>query len=293
MSAGDVEPLFPSMPVPSPQPRREERTELVLHRSMAAEPWMDEALYQARAGRRTAWLFAFLLLVIVGAQAAAIAIMLPLKQVVPYTVTVDRQTGYVETARGVNLGDLNEDEAVVQSMLAQYVLARETFDPADFNDRYGRVALWSLGPARDEYVAQYQNGQAMADLRPGSTVRVTVKKIELLTRETARVRFSAALSNLGSEPVSTDYAAIVTFRFTGAPMKMEDRFLNPLGFQATAYRRDQEAIPPETPAAPASPAPLSPSELMVQSAEQGAATPQAQQSPAPPTAPAQSPSPSP
>jgi type IV secretion system protein VirB8 len=256
-SENKVEPLFPSIPIPAPRPEVQEQRALVLHRSMAAEPWMDEALYQARAGRRTAWIFAFILLIIVGAQAAAIAIMLPLKQVVPYTVTVDRQTGYVETARSVEPGSLQDDEAVVQSMLAQYVLARETFDPADFNDRYDRVALWSMGAARDQYVAQYQNGQALNDIRPGETIRVTIKKIELLSKDTARVRFYTTKQDGGAQPFMASYEAIITFRFTGAPMKMEDRFLNPLGFQAVGYRRDAEAITaaPRSPAEMAAPSP--------------------------------------
>jgi type IV secretion system protein VirB8 len=287
MSA-DIEPLFPSIPIPAPKPEVQEQRALVLHRSMAAEPWMDEALYQARAGRRTAWIFAFLLLVIVGAQAAAIAIMLPLKQVVPYTVTVDKQTGYVETARGVQLGDLKEDEAVVQSMLAQYVLARETFDPADFADRYGRVALWSLGTARDEYVAQYQNGQALNDIRPGATIRVTIKKIELLSKDTARVRFYTTRQDPGATPFMAAFEAIISFRFTGAPMKMEDRFLNPLGFQATAYRRDAEEITaaPRSPAemATASPALAGTTDALPRPAEQApaAAIPPASAAPASP-----------
>ena len=284
MSA-DIEPLFPSIPIPPPKPEVQEQRALVLHRSMAAEPWMDEALYQARAGRRTAWIFAFLLLIIVGAQAAAIAIMLPLKQVVPYTVTVDRQTGYVETARGVQLGDLKEDEAVVQSMLAQYVLARETFDPADFADRYGRVALWSLGAARDEYVAQYQNGQALNDIRPGATIRVTIKKIELLSKDTGRVRFYTTKQDPGAAPFMAAYEAIITFRFTGAPMKMEDRFLNPLGFQAVSYRRDAEdiAAAPRSPAemATASPALAGANDALPRPADPSPAAPIPPASPAP------------
>jgi type IV secretion system protein VirB8 len=181
--------------------------------------------------------------------------MLPLKEVVPYTVLVDKQTGYVETARGVQLGALAEDQAVVESMLAQYVLARETFDPADFKERYERVALWSLGAARDGYVGQFQSGSAdsiLRDLRPGSTVKVAVKNIELLTDGTARVRFETQRRDANAQPVSTDWQSIVSFRFTGQPMKNEDRLLNPLGFQVTGYRRDSEmtAAPAPVTAAP-------------------------------------------
>jgi len=268
MAAGDVEPLFPNMPMPRvaqtpliiPQIDRGRRELDRYRRADELDDWVERALIQERRGRKAAWVIACLLIFVCCVQAAAIAVMLPLKEVVPYTVLVDKQTGYVETARGVQLGNLAEDHAIVESMLAQYVLARETFDPADFAERYERVALWSLGPAREQYVGQYQSGSAdsiLGDLRPGTTVKVTVKNIELLTDGTARVRFEAQRRDINAQPVSTDWQTIVSFRFTGQPMKNEDRLLNPLGFQVTGYRRDSEMTaapviaPPPTPAAPA------------------------------------------
>jgi type IV secretion system protein VirB8 len=260
--AGDVEPLFPNMPIPRvaqeplviPQLERR-RTQLDRYRrSEEVDDWVERALIQERRGRKAAWMIACLLIFVCCVQAAAIAIMLPLKEVVPYTVLVDKQTGYVETARGVQLGALAEDQAVVESMLAQYVLARETFDPADFKERYERVALWSLGPARDQYVGQYQSGSAdsiLNDVRPGTTVKVAVKNIELLTDGTARVRFETQRRDVNARPVTTDWQTVVSYRFTGAPMKNEDRLLNPLGFQVTGYRRDSEMI--AAPAAKATP----------------------------------------
>jgi type IV secretion system protein VirB8 len=235
----DIEPLFPNMPAPRVADRRDT---LALTRQNQVDHWIEHNIEIERRGRKTAWIVAIILIVVCAAQAAAIAIMLPLKEVVPYTVLVDRQTGYVETARGIELGALAEDQAIVESMLAQYVLARETFDPADFEERYGRVALWSLGGARESYVAQYQAGaqSVLSDMRPGTVVSVTVKSIEILTKDTARVRFEARRKDVGLDPVRFDWQATVAFRFTGQPMKMEDRLLNPLGFQVTSYRRDSE-----------------------------------------------------
>lgn len=237
---GEVEPLFRNLPAPHVA---REPLQLTRRRDEVAE-WMERALDQERGGRRAAWILVCVLIVVVAAQAAAIAVMLPLKEVVPYTVLVDRQTGYVETARGLELGSLSEDRAVVDAMLAQYVMARETFDPADFTDRYDRVALWSLGAARDEYVAQYQPGagNVLNELRPGTVVQVKVKRIDLLTAETARVRFETQRRDAGGPPVRSDWQAVVSFRFTGQPMKQEYRLLNPLGFQVTGYRRDPEMI---------------------------------------------------
>lgn len=237
---GEVEPLFRNLPAPHVA---REPLQLTRRRDEVAE-WMERALDQERGGRRAAWILVCVLIVVVAAQAAAIAVMLPLKEVIPYTVLVDRQTGYVETARGLELGSLSEDRAVVDAMLAQYVMARETFDPADFTDRYDRVALWSLGAARDGYVAQYQPGadNVLNELRPGTVVQVKVKRIDLLTAETARVRFETQRRDAGGPPVRSDWQAVVSFRFTGQPMKQEYRLLNPLGFQVTGYRRDPEMI---------------------------------------------------
>jgi type IV secretion system protein VirB8 len=44
--------------------------------------------------------------------------------------------------------------------------------------------------------------------------------------------------------------AIIRYHYSGQPMSVEDRFVNPLGFQVLRYRRDAEALPPEPPAAP-------------------------------------------
>jgi type IV secretion system protein VirB8 len=82
-------------------------------------------------------------------------------------------------------------------------------------------------------------------------VKVAVKNIELLTDGTARVRFETQRRDANAQPVVSDWQTIVSFQFTGQPMKNEDRLLNPLGFQVTGYRRDSEMTLANAPAAPA------------------------------------------
>jgi type IV secretion system protein VirB8 len=212
--------------------------------AVAALDFAEETVREAQTSRRHAWWVTALLILTCAAQAAAIAIMLPLKDVVPYTILVDKQTGYMETVRGIQVGALKDDEAVVASFLAQYVLQRETFDPADFEERYKRVALWSTDQARTDYIDSYKSGpqSVLAGMRPGSTVAVRVKNIDILSNNTARVRFDLTQRDPGYAPETAVYQTFVTFRFTGAPMRMEDRLVNPLGFQVTGYRRDAEFV---------------------------------------------------
>jgi type IV secretion system protein VirB8 len=224
-----------------------------------AASWSADVHGALRASRRVAWIVAGAAMIVAVLEALALAAMAPLKTVVPYTITVDRQTGYVQMASELKPGLLSQDQAVTQSALVQYVLARETFDATDLRDNYRKVLLWSAGDARGQYLRLMQRTTPDSPLNlysPTSLVTVTIKSVSLLSPTTALVRFDTARQEAaapGGAPQS--WAAVLSFRYTNAPMTMGDRFLNPLGFQVTRYRRDSEAplgaaaAPPALPAA--------------------------------------------
>jgi type IV secretion system protein VirB8 len=207
-----------------------------------ARNWATQDAQSLRASRKTGWVIASILILICAAQAAAIALMLPLKEVVPYTILVDRQTGYIETVRGLKVGELPQDQAVTEAFIAQFVLARETIDAADFDTRYRQVVLWSADRAQQEFLAlaRPDHPAGLVAAHREGVVQATVKQIELLDRQSARVRFDLVRRTDDAVEMREDWQAVLTFRYTGAPMRMEDRLVNPLGFQVTSYRRDRE-----------------------------------------------------
>ena len=210
-----------------------------------AATWAGDTLETLRASRRAAWLVAGAALGVAAIEAIALAASGPLRTIVPYTITVDRQTGYVETARGIELGALSENEAMIQSFVTQYVLARETFDASDNRENYRKVMLWSSGAARSSYENELAraNPQSPLVLFPASTIlQVRIKSVSILSPTSAMVRFETTRRDEGA--VMGDqraYAAVMSFGFSRAAMRMEDRFINPLGFQVTQYRRDAES----------------------------------------------------
>lgn len=210
--------------------------------------WSEDILGGLRASRRRAYIVAGIAALVALLEAGALMALAPLKTVVPYTITVDRQTGYVETAEPLKPGALAQDEAVVKAFLAQYVLARESFDVTDLQAEYAKVAAWTTGPAREQYIAAMQrsNPHSPINLYDARTVmKVTIKSISLLGRGSALIRFDAQrLVDGHPMPERHSYAAVIAFRFTGQPMRNEDRFQNPLGFQITQYRRDAEFAEP-------------------------------------------------
>ena len=221
-----------------------------------AATWAADVHGSLRASRRIAWTVAGAAAGVAVLEAFALAALAPLKTVVPYTITVDRQTGYVQTLSGLKTGALSQDQAVTQSFLVQYVLARETFDATDLREQYRKVLLWSSGDARAQYLRLMQKTTPDSPLNlysPTTVVSTTIESVSLLSPTTALVRFDTTRREAGASTGQPQaWAAVLAFRYSNAPMSMGDRFINPLGFQVTRYRRDAETpvgVAPQGPAA--------------------------------------------
>lgn len=213
----------------------------------AAASWSEDVHGSLRASARRAWWVAGIASVVVVLQTLALVLLLPLKTVVPYTILVDRQTGHAELARGVNLGPMSEDEALLQSALAQYVIARETLDAGDLAANYKKVGLWSKGLALQDYLKGMDRSNPASVLNSANAdtqIATTIKSIAPLGNGSALVRFATDRREGGGPASRRDWAAVVRYGYSGAPLLAEDRLINPLGFQVTHYRRDAETAPP-------------------------------------------------
>jgi type IV secretion system protein VirB8 len=200
-----------------------------------------------RTSHRIAWGIAAAGALIAVLEAIALVLLMPLKTVQPYTLMVDRTTGYVQALKPLEQATIAPDAALTQSFLVQYVIAREGFDMATINANYRKVALFSADAARSSYLQQMQvsNPQSPLVLNPrNAVIDARVKSVSPIGQNAALVRFDTLRSDAGSQPkVAGSWVAVVRYRFSNAAMSVEDRFVNPLGFQIVSYRKDPEALP--------------------------------------------------
>ena len=79
--------------------------------------------------------------------AIALVVLMPLKTVEPYTLLVDRQTGFVQALKPLDPERISGDAALTQSFLVQYVIARESFDIDTLQDELpqGRLVVGRAG----------------------------------------------------------------------------------------------------------------------------------------------------
>jgi type IV secretion system protein VirB8 len=220
-----------------------------------AESWARDRQEGLRASRRVAWIVAGVAAGVALLEAVALVVLTPLKTVVPYTLLVDRQTGYVQALKPLDADRVAPDAALTQSFLVQYVIARESFDIDALQMNYRKVTLWSAEKARAEYLSGIQaaNPESPLSRYPRTTVVETrVKSVSSLGRNVAMVRFDTIRRDAGgqSAPLGS-WAAIIRYRFTNGALSAEDRYVNPLGFQVLRYQKSPETLPAEpVPAAP-------------------------------------------
>ena len=220
----------------------------------AAQTWSADRDQSLASSRKTAWMVAAALGIVALLEAVAIVIMLPLKTVQPYTLLVDRQTGYVQALDPIAGEAITPSEAMANSFLAQYVIAREGFDIDTLKEDYRKVALWSGGDARTRYVAEAQASNPtskLATLPRTARVEVEIRSISPVDADTAMVRFATyRIDAGGTRRAPQTWAAILNYRFSGQTMTAEDRLVNPLGFQVMRYRRNAEFLGEQDTAAP-------------------------------------------
>lgn len=212
-----------------------------------AASWNRDRVQSIGASRRIAWMIAGVGALLAVLEAIALVVMMPLKTVVPYTLMVDRTTGYVQALKPLDEAKITPDSALTQSFLVQYVIARETFDASTLNTNYRKVALFSAGPARSSYLQMMQVSNPESPLvryPRTTTLDVRVKSVSPIGSNAALVRFDTNRTDgNGHAQGPAAWVAVIKYRYSTAAMSVEDRFVNPLGFQVTSYRKDPEALP--------------------------------------------------
>jgi type IV secretion system protein VirB8 len=212
-------------------------------------------------------------------------------------VMADAYTGTATVARlteDFTNRQISTSEAINRSNVAHFVLARESFDVATMTLRdWGTVLVMSSPDVAAAFRALHAPNNPSSPYKTYGrerAIRVKILSIVLIGGDQgqapkgATVRFQRSVYNKQTGVTQPLDSKIATIEFTyKANLKMDDQYRieNPLGFQVTSYRVDNDyaTAPPEE--VPVAPAPADPSV-----AEQAAAPQQAGAATTPGTAPA-------
>ncbi len=213
----------------------------------------DMQLARERSEKRAWIVSSFSILIALGAV-GALAVMGPMKTVVPFMVVADKTTGAVEVI-DVTAQKIDVPEIVHKYWVSQYVLERESYHYPLLQKQYDSILAWSSGDTGEVFSSQFV-GKNAKDKVLGPNIEETVKIISVSLPPGARnsdganskmvVRYELNRRRAGYtdaiEPPRT-FVANVAYKFEPAQRGSAAELIrNPLGFRVTAYRLDAELV---------------------------------------------------
>ena len=217
----------------------------------------------ARRSERRAWMVAWSAIAMALILAGGYFLFLPLKEKVPYLIMADAYTGTSTVARLTgNFGEhgITSSEALNKSNIAHFIMARESYDYSQFGQRdWNTVHAMATQAVTSGYAQLFtktnpSNPQTL--FGKNKAIRIKILSLQLHdpaevggTPKAATVRFQRSLYDKGSGGVTPLDSKIASLEFSyNSRLKMDEpnRVLNPLGFQVTSYRVDNDyaASPP-------------------------------------------------
>ena len=231
-----------------------EGSQEILKKSMDFE---SNVISMVKRSERRAWIVAMCSMGLTLCLAGGIAYMLPLKEKIPYLVTVDlkRSTSTVSHLRdNIAATGIYASEALNRSHVARFVQAREGYDFDTINEYdWEYVAAMSNDPVKNLFVKQFDGTNNSPEKKWGrdTAIRVQVTSIVLsgLDEERGAIPTGATVrfekwkfdKKTGKSDFLSSHVATMSFEYK-TNLKMSDklRLRNPLGFQVTAFRVDDE-----------------------------------------------------
>ena len=216
----------------------------------------------ARRSERRAWLVASGSLLMSLILAGGYFYFLPLKEKVPYLVMADAYTGTSTVARlngDFTHNSITVSEAVNRSNVAHFVLARESYDVALMNLRdWTTVYTMSAPDVAAAYTMLHGSQNPDSPFKvygKEHAIRARILSIVLLgggpdtVPKGATVRFQRSLFDKATGDLRPMDSKIATLEFSyKSNLSMDEKYRieNPLGFQVTSYRVDEDyaAAPP-------------------------------------------------
>jgi len=204
--------------------------------------WHNEKYNLAIKQRKTGWslavAFAFLSLIL----ALTLLLLVPLKTTVREVIEVDRLTGETQVKRALKEGGLNQSEALIKYWLVKYVNARLTYDRQDIEQNYEKVKMLSDKRSFNVYASAFDPSKDDSPYQiygEHTVIKTTIRHISFLNKNTVSIGvYLTEITN--DKETSTPWVITASYQFTLEPRSEIERFENPLGFQVTKWRIDEE-----------------------------------------------------
>ncbi len=204
--------------------------------------WYEERYDNITVQRNLLFLLLLILLCLSIISIGVVAYVINTKRFDPFVIQIDDTTGIAKVVNPLSSSILSGNEALAQYFIKKYIIARETYNPVDFSTEAKRIVrLLSSNSIYWDYRGYLKNEAVDPTIKYGqkNTTYLVVKSWSKLADKKYIMRFSIN-ETAGAMKV---FNKIVVVEFQYLPMELteSDKDVNPVGFQVTGYRMDDDS----------------------------------------------------
>lgn len=203
--------------------------------------WYEERYDNITVQRNLLFLLLLILLCLSIVAIAVVAYVINTKRFDPFVIQIDDTTGMAKIVNPISSTVLSGNEALAQYFIKKYVIARETYNPVDFEtEAMKTVRLLSSNAIFWSYRGYLKNDLMNPTVKYGqkNTTYLLLKSWSKLSDKKYIMRFSVNETD-GNRKVFNKIA-VVEFDYLPMELTESDKDINPIGFQVTGYRVDDD-----------------------------------------------------
>ena len=153
------------------------------------------------------------------------------KSLEPYVIEVEQKTGVPVVVEQMSAQHFTSDQMIRKYFINQYIHASSGYDPKTYKMDSEKVRLFST----PRVYSEFRNRVNAKDLGIDSSIVVRIKSVQFPNSNTAQIRLVRQINIDGFSPTTKDEIVTMEFYFADLNLTLEERLINPLGFQVSRY----------------------------------------------------------
>lgn len=218
----------------------------------ASKAFENTRIDEIEKSRTIAWRVAAASLLTTIFMSIAMVFLTPLKEVEPYLVRVDNNTGQTDIVTVLANAQSDYGEEVAKFFSANYVRLVEGYDWYTVQSSFNKALLFSDSDVQNRLNNKFASTQAPHKVyKDKQRVEIEIDNVTFIDENLMQVRFTkkvvpvnggvynAQEDTLQPLPIESQAIATIGFDYINVPNVDEVRLVNPLGFVVKSYRVDE------------------------------------------------------
>jgi type IV secretion system protein VirB8 len=209
----------------------------------AVKNWYSERYDRVIVQRNIFFLLLIFCLVLVLIAILAVSRISTSKSFEPFVIQIEENTGVAKVVNPVSSDILSGNEALNQYFIKRYLIARETYNPVDFDTQARQIVrLFSSSAVFWQYLGLLRDDTKNPQAKYGdrNTTYLRIKSWSKLDGDGKKYMVRFSVHEVSGPRNVYNKLAIIEVNYFPMSLKDEDRDINPVGFQVTGYRVDDD-----------------------------------------------------